>query len=291
MRTSLKYLGWLVGTAAGVSLCITLRNQRSPQTTFAVVPTRPPRSRITAAWDALKAQPLSEFGHAASSSCPRAKPPGRVPEASCYSNDHHRAHAPAGAGSRSGSIPGWAATLLISGTAIGCLYCGAILGRRPAVSASSIDSTTVTQTDLAMPTDDRPWVSLLQAIPQPLNAQGGSFVIKVHNSGKTRALDVRIQDVIRIADLNADPDVPSLDTAPVLAVGTMLPDADFTTQAAFRTSPETVAALRDGRVRAINYMLITYGDQFHHSHITQQCFYWHAGLQSPASCNHPNLAE
>lgn len=172
--------------------------------------------------------------------------------------------------------------LLIFATAIVGLYCGARLRKRAPVLGSGLDSATMTGT--VPPNDYRPAVGLLQAVPQPLISNGGGFTIKLYNSGKSPAFDVRIQDIIQIAELNHDPDIPPLETAPVLALGTILPNADFSTQVRFRTSPPTVAALRDGKARAINYLQVTFEDQSHHSHTARECFYWHSGLQAPAPC-------
>ncbi len=284
MRTSLKYLGWLVGTAAGVSLCITLRNQRLTQTTLDSVPMRPRRSRVAAVWDALKSRPSSEIGHAARCTRPSAKTSTRSLEISPHSDNNRHARDPAPSETRSQGVPYWIATILLSATAVVSLYCGAMLRKAPAVPPSSLDSTTVAQTNQMPPDDYRPSVDLLQAVPQPLSSNGGGFTIKLYNSGKRPALDVRIQDIIRIADLNQEPDIPQLESAPVLAVGTMLPEADFSTQVGFRASPLTVAALREGRARVINYLLLTFEDQSHRSHTVRQCFYWHSGLQAPDPC-------
>jgi hypothetical protein len=150
---------------------------------------------------------------------------------------------------------------------------------------SNPNSTNSAPPEAVSPSDHRPTVSLREAIPLPLTSQGGGFTIKIQNFGQSLALDVRIQDIVRIEALNEVAENPTMDSAPDLAVGTMLPEGEFSTQVGFRTSPQTVAALRDGKARAVNYLLVTYQDQFHRSHITQHCFYWHPGLLAPPSCN------
>ena len=69
---------------------------------------------------------------------------------------------------------------------------------------------------------------------------------RLHNSGESPAFEVRIRDIIRIEDSSVQPEILSIDTAPALAVGIMMPGAEFSTHVAFRTSPSTIAAPREG---------------------------------------------
>jgi hypothetical protein len=41
-------------------------------------------------------------------------------------------------------------------------------------------------------------------------------------------------------------------------------------------------------VRAVNYMMVSYDDQFRSPHTMQRCFYWHPGMQSPVACDRQN---
>ncbi len=120
---------------------------------------------------------------------------------------------------------------------------------------------------------------------------GGGFAIKLRNSGERPAFGVRVRDLIRIEDKLEKPEFPSIDRAPALMEGTLLPGGELSVPVRFHTSPATITALQEGRVRVVNYLLVTYEDQFHRPHATQQCFFWLAGMQSPVACESRDLAD
>lgn len=95
-------------------------------------------------------------------------------------------------------------------------------------------------------TKQEPGIDLLQTTTPILNTTGGGFTITLHNAGKTPALDVRIRDVIRIEDVDAQFQCPPLDEARSVAAGTLMPGADFGANAGFRTSRARVTALLEG---------------------------------------------
>ncbi len=140
-------------------------------------------------------------------------------------------------------------------------------------------------------TDQRPWVGLPRPTASPLGKQGGGFVIRLQNFGKTPAINVFITDYVlleTLADLTGMQE--TADAHPV-AVGILMPDDKFDTNVWFKTSPEGVTSVAQGKVRAVNYALIVYEDIFHHRHTTQSCYYWHGGLQAPLPCERFNNAE
>lgn len=189
-------------------------------------------------------------------------------------------------------ITDWIVALSMVAIALACVYNVAALRKQPparGVSASNPMNAAMTQG--ALGNDQRPWIGVLQTIPQSFTQTGGGFTIRLHNSGKSPAFEVRIRDRIRIEDLDEEPSVPVIDTAPAVAAGTLMPGAEFSTSARFRTSTATMAALQIGKVRAVNYLFVTYEDMTHRPHTTRQCFYWQVGLQSPEACGGYDQAE
>ncbi len=70
-----------------------------------------------------------------------------------------------------------------------------------------------------------------------------------------------------------------------------MPGSEFDTDVSFRTSPEGVTSLAQGKVRAVNYALITYEDIYHRRHAIHSCFYWHGELHTPLPCEGFNTVE
>ncbi|MGA2905980.1 MAG: hypothetical protein ABSD98_19305 [Candidatus Korobacteraceae bacterium] len=135
-------------------------------------------------------------------------------------------------------------------------------------------------------TDQRAWVGLTETAVHPLTANGGRFTIKLQNKGKTPALDLQIADVATIEDLNQSGQVqePNVTTS----AGALLPGAAYTTDVWFTTSPDALAALANDRLRAVNYLYVTYKDIFQRSHITKACFYWRKSLAKVELCDRYN---
>jgi len=143
----------------------------------------------------------------------------------------------------------------------------------------------------SMQTDQRAWVGLPQPAAYPLSREGGGFVIKLQNFGKTPARNVIISDYVIIEELDQLSGMQEAASHGPMAAGTLMPGSGFSTEVRFKTSPEGVASLAQGRVRAVNYALITYEDIFHRRHTTQSCFYWHGGLPMPLPCEKFNSVE
>jgi hypothetical protein len=143
----------------------------------------------------------------------------------------------------------------------------------------------------AMRTQQQAWVGLPLPTASPLSKEGGGFAIKLRNFGKTPALRVVITDYVVIEDLDHLDGMQDMVSSSPMAAGMLMPDSEFGTDIGFRTSPEGVTSLAQGKVRAVNYALITYEDIYHRKHTTQSCFYWHGGLRAPLPCEQFNTVE
>src|SRR5271157_944410 len=143
----------------------------------------------------------------------------------------------------------------------------------------------------SMRADQRAWVGLPPPTAYPLGKEGGGFAIKLHNFGKPPARNVLITDYVVIEDLDQLGGIQEAASHRPIVVGTLMPGNGFETNVWFKTSPEGVTSLAQGKVRAVNYALITYEDIFHHQHTTQSCFYWHGGLHMPLPCGGFNTVD
>jgi len=139
--------------------------------------------------------------------------------------------------------------------------------------------------------DQRAWVGLTPPTAYPLGKEGGGFAIKLQNFGKTPARNVLITDYVVIEDLDQLSGIQEAASSRPVAVGILMPGNEFETSVWFKTSPEGVSSVAQGKVRAVNYALITYEDIFHRKHTTQSCFYWQGGLHMPLPCGGFNTAE
>ncbi len=137
-----------------------------------------------------------------------------------------------------------------------------------------------------MRTDQRAWVGLTEANVHPLTATSGGFTIKLQNTGKTPALDVQIADVATIED--ADQTTQLQEPTATSSAGTLMPGGVYTTDVWFTTSPDAITALTHDRLRAANYLHVTYKDVFHRSHSTKVCFYWSKSLPRVKPCDRYN---
>src|SRR5271165_6421679 len=139
--------------------------------------------------------------------------------------------------------------------------------------------------------DERAWVGLPLPSAYPLSKQEGGFAIKLHNFGKTPARNVLITDYVVIEDLDQLSGIQEAESHRPISAGTLMPGNEFDTNVWFKTSPEGISSLAQGKVRAVNYALITYEDIFHRRHTTQSCFYWQGGLQAPRPCQEFNTVD
>jgi len=291
MRNALKYLGWFIGVAASVSLCVTLRSKPAASAESEPIQ-QPPLSRASPGWCAPKSVLRSAFGHKSNLGSLPPKTPRLHNEGARRSHDDRHSTGDGPEVTKRATITGWVASASILLTALVCLYWGVALRREPSSpKISGRDAMEASLAEGAPSSDHVPRVSLTQVVHQPLTSVGGAFAITLYNSGNSPAFDVRLRDIVRIEDANETPKIPLFETAPDLAVGTMQPGAEFSTRVGYRTSPETVAALRDGKVRAVSYTLVTCEDRSQRSHSTQQCFYWHSGLQSTLPCDQYTQVE
>ena len=143
----------------------------------------------------------------------------------------------------------------------------------------------------SMRSEQRAWVRLQLPTAYPLSREGGGFAIKLQNAGKTPARNVLITDYVAIEDLDQLSGLQEAASHRSIVAGTLTPGDEFDTSVWFKTSPEGISSLAQGKVRAVNYSLITYEDVFHHKHTTQSCFYWHGGMQTPLTCERFNTVE
>lgn len=134
-----------------------------------------------------------------------------------------------------------------------------------------------------MRTDQRAWVGLTEATVHPLTANGGGFTIKLQNTGKTPALDLQVADVATIEDV--DQAGPQQEPNVTSSAGTLMPGGVYTTDVWFTTSPDAVAGLTKDRLRAANYVYVTYKDVFQKTHATKACFYWRKSMTRVKPCD------
>jgi len=137
-----------------------------------------------------------------------------------------------------------------------------------------------------MRTDQRAWVGLTEATVHPLTANGGGFTIKLQNTGKTPALDLQVADVATIED--NDQSGPQQEPNVTASAGTLMPGAVYTTDVWFTTSPDAVSGLTRDRLRAANYVYVTYKDVFQKTHATKACFYWRKSMARVKPCDSYN---
>jgi hypothetical protein len=159
------------------------------------------------------------------------------------------------------------------------------LGKLHTQLIQSAEATTRIMQD-GMRTDQRAWVGLTEATVHPLTANGGSFTIKLQNTGKTPALDLQVADVATIEDL--DQSGPQQEPNVTASAGTLMPGGVYTTDVWFTTSPDAVSGLTKDRLRAANYIYVTYKDVFQKTHATKACFYWRKSLSRVKPCDNYN---
>ncbi len=145
------------------------------------------------------------------------------------------------------------------------------------------ESATVASQELTR-TEQRAWVGMMEAVPLPLRPDGGGFTIKVQNTGKTPAVDVRLSAVIGFADNESLNEAEIPNAGLVTPLGTLLPGAAYTTDVLFRTSPAAVRALANHQHRAVGLLWISYTDVFKTSHSSRTCFYWYSDLKAVKPC-------
>ena len=140
----------------------------------------------------------------------------------------------------------------------------------------------------SMRTEQRAWVGLVEAVPQPMNATGGSFLLKLQNTGKTPAKDVRISGMVKLEDLQHFTDNASTTSLPEYAAGVLMPGATYTATLPFQGTPLMMGNLFRDQTRATNYAYISYKDIFDRVHKTRVCFYWYGSLRAVKSCEDSN---
>ncbi len=183
----------------------------------------------------------------------------------------------------------WIITIGAVITAVAILFFGISLYRQMRkLSAQVTQSSEASKLAIesGIRTDQRAWVGLTEATVHPLNANGGGFTIKLQNTGKTPATDLQIADVITIED--TDELAPLQDPNITTNAGTLMPGAVYTADVWFKTSPEVVTGLTRERLRAANYVYVTYKDIFKQTHTTKACFYWHGGMAKTKPCDRYN---
>ena len=301
MRSALRGIGWAAGVAAATSLCFLIHRCRRSPTKSGTVQLLPPVAGAVPARPKPNVGPLVELTRSAKIITRYPNSPRLALAAAMLPNDD--ASAPArfdtldrqvsrSPGRRRRRMAWGILAISVLAIAMAGPHSGLASGRRHvAPVGSDSDSGSAAGRQQALREDQLPRVGLSLTVPEPLTSTGGGFAIQLHNSGASPALEVHIRDVIHIEDSSDKPEFPLLDNAPAVAAGTLLPGDEIGTHVAFRTSPDTIGALQQGKARVVNYILVKYEDSSHRSHKTQQCFSWSPGAQAPAPCDTANRAE
>jgi len=140
--------------------------------------------------------------------------------------------------------------------------------------------------------EQRPWVGIADAVPQPLTATGGTFNITLQNFGKTPAIDVHASGYVVLQD-SPEISLSNEETAhPVqLSAGSLSPGAVQKSAVEFRIPLASVAALYRNQVYAVLHVSVTYKDVFQAAHTTQSCFYWQPNLRGAQACEGHNTVN
>jgi hypothetical protein len=157
--------------------------------------------------------------------------------------------------------------------------------RTTAAQAVTASQNAALMAQAAARTDQRAWVGLIDATVLPLTSTGGGFTVRLQNTGKTPALDMKLSAVIKLDDIERSSDDEDPTTGVLSPAGTLMPGATFATDVRFQTSPVAVAGLANNQNRAVSYLFLTYKDVFQQSHLTKVCFYWHGSLHRVNSCD------
>lgn len=139
--------------------------------------------------------------------------------------------------------------------------------------------------------DQRAWVGLSQTSLRPMSDTRGGFTVKIQNTGKTPASSVRVASIIQMQGLDELTDVPASEERPQAEAGVLMPGGSFSVPVWFESSPEAIDDLMQGKVRAVNYLTVTYTDIFKQTHTTRACFYWYGTLHSVQPCERFNSAD
>ncbi len=147
------------------------------------------------------------------------------------------------------------------------------------------------QSEQARQLDQRAWVGLAQTSLRPITETGGGFTVRIQNSGKTPASSVRVASIIELQKLDELTDVPASEERPQAEAGVLMPGGVVSVPVWFQSSPEAIEDLLAGKVRAVNYVTVTYTDIFKQQHTTRACFYWYGTLRTVQSCERFNSAD
>ena len=134
-------------------------------------------------------------------------------------------------------------------------------------------------------TDQRPWIGLTETTVQPLTRTGGGFTIKLQNTGKAPAVDLRISAAVRVEAMRQAADLRAPDFASGDSAGTLMPGAAYATDVWFNTSPDAMSGLARDELRVVNFVRVTYKDVYEGLHTTNICFYWNGSLSRVKLCD------
>lgn len=293
--------GWIIGAASVVAVYAAVRSRKHTFTDakplgLLTFPTRstpvPARTEVETQADIATAPArVSPFQSSVKVAVEVASPPDAAPIAAL--GQKTTSLVPSGMpGPKSLTAVNWITAVCLLVIAISSLY-GVVMIRRwsagPSIGELTSKYAATTREMLHM--DQRPWVGLSRATLHPLDAAGGGITIQISNTGKSPALNVRIQHVIRVVEYDEEPDRTVVDTAPVQAAGMLMPGSEFNANGWLRTSPAMVEAIRSGKARPVSVLLVTYDDIYQQSHSTQQCFFWRAGQDLLLPCKGQDRAD
>ncbi len=131
--------------------------------------------------------------------------------------------------------------------------------------------------------EQRAWVGLAEAKPLPLTAEGGGFEIRLQNTGKTPAFDVKVANVCRFVAANEPLAPPAADSA--ISAGNLIPSASYLTDVWFSPPSGNADAFQSGDLRAVDLVLVSYKDIFQQQHTSKICFYWYGRLSNVRACD------
>ena len=141
------------------------------------------------------------------------------------------------------------------------------------------------------PTSPQPALSIAILQSRPPEGTRGGFRLVLRNLSDTPALETFVTDYVTIEEPDkrtGERDAPSYQP---IAVGTLLPGDAYASDVWFQTSAEGVRSVVAGKMRVVNYALITYEDPLRARHVKRTCFYWRGGLDAPLPCELPNAEE
>lgn len=196
--------------------------------------------------------------------------------------------------SRAVKAVGWAVTvslMVLLFTAVFNAVQSSFMNRSSDRIAAASSQTALPGEEEPQQGEQRAWIGVSLAQAYPLTNKGGGFAVELRNLGKTPVLHASFTDYVVIEELDRLTGAQEAASHPSTSVGTLAPGSGFVTDVWFNTSADGVISLSEGKVRAVNYAVVTYEDSFHRAHTTRSCSYRHGGMTAPLPCEGFNALE